>query len=87
MCDVTPSGIWVETEASEAKGRPAQEIPAWMFQLAADHLEANGNLTNAYLLSSDGLNVKRSSAVCAILSRLPWVEVVGRNPVELAHRK
>ena len=82
--DVTPTGIWVETEASAAKGRPAQEIPAWMFQLAADHLEAHGSLTNTYLLSSDGLNVKRSSAVCAILSRLPWVEVVSRNPVELA---
>ena len=85
--DVTPTGIWVETEASAAKGRPAQEIPAWMFQLAVDHLEAHGRLTNAYLLSSDGLNVKRSSAVCAILSRLPWVEVVSRRPVKLARRE
>ena len=82
-CDVTPTGIWVETESSAAKGGPAQEIPAWMFQLAADHLEAQGSLTNACLLSSNGLNVKRSSAVCAILSRLPWVDVASRRPVEL----
>lgn len=85
--DVTPTGIWVETEASVSKGRPAQLIPAWMFQLAVDHLEAHGRLTNAYLLSSEGLNVKRSSAVCAILSRLPGVEVRSRRPLELAHRE
>ena len=85
--DVTPTGIWVETEASAAKGRPAQLIPAWMFQLAVDHLEAHGRLTNAYLLSSEGLNVKRSSAVCAILSRLPGVELVSRLPVELGRRQ
>jgi hypothetical protein len=84
--DVTPTSIWVETEASAAKGRPAQLIPAWMFQLAVDHLEAHGRLTNAYLLSSEGLNVKRSSAVCAILSRLPGVEVLSRRPVELGRR-
>jgi hypothetical protein len=57
-----------------------------MFQLAVDQLEAHGRLTNAYLLSSDGLNVKRSSAVCAILARLPWVEVASRRPVELTRR-
>jgi HKD family nuclease len=84
VTDVTPSGIWVETEASASKGRPAQHIPAWMFQLAVDHLEAHGTLTNAYLLSSDGLNVKRSSAVCAILARLPGIQVVTHRPVQLA---
>jgi hypothetical protein len=84
--DVTPAGLWVETEASAAKGRPAQLIPAWMFQLALDHLDAHGSLTNAYLLASEGLNVKRSSAVCAILSRLPGVEVASRRPVELVRR-
>lgn len=85
--DVTPTGIWVETEASAAKCRPAQLIPGWMFQLAVDHLEAHGRLSNAYLLASEGLNVKRSSAVCAILARLPEIEVVSRRPVELARRQ
>lgn len=66
-------------------GHPA--IPAWMFQLAVDHLGAHGTLTNAYLLSTGGLNVKRSSAVCTILSRLPWVEVVSRKPVNLVLRE
>jgi HKD family nuclease len=86
VTDVTASGLWVETEASATKGMPAQHIPAWMFQLAVDHLEAHGTLTNAYLLSTDGLNVKRSSAVCAVLARLPWIEVASRRPVELARR-
>lgn len=85
--DVTPTGIWVETEASAAKGRPAQQIPAWMFELAVEHLEAHGRLTNAYLLSSDGLNVKPSSAVCAILARLPGIQVLSRRPVELGRRQ
>lgn len=85
VVDVTPIGIWVETEASLAKGIPPQLIPAWMFQLAVDHLRANGSLTNRYLLSSEGLNVKRSSAVCAILARLPGVTVASRRPVELRY--
>jgi HKD family nuclease len=84
VTDVTPVGIWVETESSLAKGRPPQLIPAWMFQLAVDHLLAHGSLSNSYLVSSDGLNVKRSSAVCAILARLPDVVVRSRHPVELA---
>jgi plasmid replication initiation protein len=86
VVDVTPSGIWVETEASLHKGRPAQEIPAWMFQLAWDYLRQHGSLTNRYLLADDGLNVKRSSAVVAVLARLPQVEIVSRRPITLAWR-
>jgi hypothetical protein len=57
------SGLWVETEASKRKGLPPQHVPAWMFQLAWDYLTAHGSLTNRHLLATDGLNVKRSSAV------------------------
>jgi hypothetical protein len=58
-----------------------------MFQLAWDYLTSHGSLTNRHLLATDGLNVKRSSAVMAILARLPDVEVVGRSPVEVAIRQ
>jgi hypothetical protein len=57
-----------------------------MFQLAWDYLTTHGSLTNRHLLATDGLNVKRSSAVMAILARLPAVKVVGRSPVEVAVR-
>jgi hypothetical protein len=45
-----------------------------MFTLAWDYLRTHGLLSNRYLLATDGLNVKRSSAVCAILARLPGVD-------------
>ncbi len=54
-----------------------------MIQLAWDHLHLHGELTNAYLVADDGLNVKRSSAVCALLARLPGVEVVPGRTITL----
>ena len=59
-------------------------MPAWMIQTAWDHLRARGSLTN--LLSNKGLNVKRSSAVCALLSRLPDVEVTSSRAIQLRLR-
>jgi hypothetical protein len=56
-----------------------------MIQIAWEWLVAHGSLTNRHLLSKDGLNVKRSSFVCALLGRLPGVEVVGGGrPIEIA---
>jgi hypothetical protein len=72
--EVTPAGPYVETDASRAKGNLPQLIPAWMFTLAWDYLRTHGQLSNRYLLATEGLNVKRSSAVCAILARLQGVE-------------
>lgn len=83
---VARDGLWIETEASRSKGRPAQLVPAWMLTLAWEALLAKGELTNRELLASDGLNVKRSSAVCAILARLPGVRVTSTRPVTLALR-
>jgi len=74
---VTPAGLYVETESSRNKGSPPQLIPAWMFTLAWGYLRTHGELSNRYLLTTDGLNVKRSSAVCAILSRLLGVASEG----------
>ncbi len=34
IVEVTPAGLYVETESSKEKGNPPQLIPAWMFTLA-----------------------------------------------------
>ncbi len=83
VVEVTPQGVYVETERSLARGAQPQLVPAWMIQLAWDYLQLNGELTNTYLLATDGLNVKRSSAVCALLARLPQVEVASVRPITL----
>lgn len=72
VCDRSPVGLYVETERSRGAGSGPQEIPAWMFNLAWEYLLTHGELTNAHLLKE--LRVHRSSAVCAILARLPGVE-------------
>jgi hypothetical protein len=85
--DVTPDGVWVETRRSRAAGRPAQLVESWMIQSAWDYLQAHGELTNRFLLSGEGLNVKRSSFVCALLARLPEVRVTSTRPITLALRR
>ncbi len=80
---VGPDGVWIETERSDEKGAGPQHVPAWMIQIAWDHLRREGELTNAYLLAADGLNVKRSSAVCALLAGLPGVSVASSRPIRL----
>jgi hypothetical protein len=48
-----------------------------------EYLQAHGSLTNRDLLCTDGLNVKRSSLVCALLARLPGVHVASARPITL----
>jgi hypothetical protein len=80
VTDLISTGLYVITEQSTS----AQFIPAWMFQVAWDYLLAHGQLTHKHLQATDGLNVKRSAAVCAILAALPDVHVVpGSKPVML----
>src|SRR5262245_49671516 len=69
IVEVGEEGILIETEASKAKGTGPKLVEAWMLQIAWDHLSAHRSLTNRYLLSTAGLNVKRSSAVCAVLAQ------------------
>jgi hypothetical protein len=77
-------GAWIVTGKSKAAGNGPQLVPAWMVQSAWDHLARTGSITNEYLLASDGLNVKRSSAVCALLAQLPEVTVTSaRAPIRL----
>jgi len=81
VTEVTPSEVLVETARSRDRtGGPAW-IPAWMFNLAWDELRARGELSNRTLL--DDLRVHRSSAVCAILARLPPVEVMPGRQITL----
>jgi hypothetical protein len=84
--EITPRGLWVETRRSRAAGRPPRLVEAWMIQSAWDYLQAHGHLTNRFLLSGEGLNVKRSSFVCAILARLPNVSAVATPRITLTLR-
>ena len=71
VVELTPVEVHVETERSRSRGG-AESIPAWMFNLAWERLRTHGALSNSELLND--LRVHRSSAVCAILARLPQVE-------------
>lgn len=81
VADVTPSAVYVETERSRERKGGAEEIPAWMFNLAWDHLRTHGELSNQLL--REELRVHRSSAVCAILARVPGVRARGGRTVSL----
>ena len=83
---VDGQGVWISTDASDSKGAGPQLVPAWMLHTAWEHLTATRSLTNRYLLAPAGLNVKRSSAVCALLARLPGVEVAVSRPIELRYQ-
>ncbi len=77
---LTQVEVHVETGRSRARASGSEPIPAWMFNLAWDRLRTHGTLSNSELLND--LRVHRSSAVCAILARLPQVEhVAGREIV------
>ena len=84
VTELTPTEVYVETDRTAQRGTGAAPVPAWMFELAWDYLRAHGELANTYLLNE--LNVKRSSAVCAILGRLPCVKVVSSQPIVLGWR-
>ena len=80
IVDVNDDGVIVHTERSKDAGSP-QLVPGWMFVVAWDHLQRHGSLTNKTLLHE--LNIKRSSAVCAVLAQFPEVTVHSTRPIEL----
>ncbi|MBN8613662.1 MAG: phospholipase D family protein [Deltaproteobacteria bacterium] len=81
--DRGPSGLWVETERTRAANAAAQLVPPRMLNLAWDVLRSRGELSNRTLL--DELRVHRSSFVCALLARVPGVEVVSSRPIVLRY--
>lgn len=86
IASVDATGVWIETAESRRKGNGPQLVDAWMLTTAWDYLRSNGTLSNRYLLAADGLNVKRSSAVCALLAHMPGVSVASSRPIVLRYR-
>jgi len=84
VTEVTPSEVLVETARSRERTGGAASIPAWLLNLAWDELRSRGSLSNRTLLGE--LRVHRSSAVCAMLARLPGVEVVPGRRIVLRWR-
>lgn len=54
-------GLYVETQASKSKENPPPLIPAWMFTLAWDYLQAHRGLTFRYFLATDASDRSASS--------------------------
>jgi hypothetical protein len=84
VVELTPVEVHVETERSLERASGAEPIPAWMFNLAWERLRTHGTISNVVLLND--LRVHRSSAVCAILGRLPQVERVPGKEIVLRWR-
>ena len=83
IVEVLPDGVLVHTTKSSGDGEP-KFVPAWMIDVAWEHLRRVGSLTQAHLGANDGLRVKRSAFVMAVLSRFPGVRVLSTSPTGLA---
>ena len=84
VVDIGREGVRVSTEKSESSGSGPQLVDAEMLEVAWQQLQATGSLSAAELQATGGLNVKRSSAVCALLARLPGVTVASTRPIRLS---
>jgi HKD family nuclease len=84
VVELTPSYVLIETEKTVREKTGPQPVDAWMLNLAWDYLRTRGELQNTVLLNE--LRVQRSSAVCAMLARVPGVEVTSRSPITLSWR-
>lgn len=84
VVELTPLEVHIETERSRQRTGGAESVPAWMFNLAWERLRTHGVLANIELLND--LRVHRSTAVCAILARLPQIEVVPGKKIVLRRR-
>lgn len=82
---IEAGGLQVETERTRSAGTGPQHVPAWMILVAWQRLASRGRLTNAELLATNDLNVKRSSFVCAMLAWLPGVQVASTRPIVLTY--
>jgi hypothetical protein len=80
---IGPDGIHVETRRSAAAGTGPHLVPYWMIKRVWDHLLATGSVTQQEVLATDGLNVKRSAFVTALIARFDDVRVASTRPVEL----
>lgn len=84
---IDEAGIEVTTERSAQQGR-TRVVPAWMFNHVWAQLLAHGRVDRDFAdRLAPGRKVKRSSAVFAILERLPEVTVVQSRPLVLGLAK
>jgi hypothetical protein len=83
VVEVTPSEVWIETERTSRERTGPQPVPAWMLNLAWEYLRTRGELGNTTLLNQ--LRVHRSSAVCALLAKVPGVIVVAGRTITLRY--
>lgn len=85
---IAPEGILVTTQRSEANVGGPSLVPAWMFNFVWDLLHERERVERDHVdRATRGAKVKRSSAVFAILERLPEVHIVQRRPVALGRRR
>jgi HKD family nuclease len=84
VVELTPVEVLVETARSRSRTHGAEPIPAWMFNLAWEQLRTHRTLSNSELLND--LRVHRSSAVCAMLARLPQIERLAGREIVLRWR-
>ncbi|MFV8301016.1 hypothetical protein ACNQP7_30425 [Mycolicibacterium fortuitum] len=75
------TGVWVETTRSRSLRSGPQLVPAQMVVVAWDQLCQDGTLSQVELLN--GLNVKRSAFVCALVAQFPGVVVRQDRPTLL----
>ena len=78
---IQSQGLLVETRRSEDRGSGPQLVPAWMINVAWDHLCRTGQLVQSELVND--MNVKRSAFVCALLRLFPGVVVRSTRPTVL----
>lgn len=77
IVEIGPTGLVLQTERSISLGSAGETVPAWMFNTAWERLTSRGSISRDELLRE--LNVKRSSAVLAVLATLPVVAHGGRS--------
>jgi hypothetical protein len=81
-------GVDVTTQHSLETAGGSSLVPAWMFNDVWDELRRRGSVDRDHM---DRLRttrkIKRSSAVFAILERLPEVTVVARRPLVIGRVK
>jgi hypothetical protein len=81
ITSIEPEGIWVLTTRSAQSGAGPQLVPAWMITRAWNELSSHRQLSQQRLLN--GLNVKRSAFVCALLAMFPEVAADSADPTLL----
>lgn len=80
---ISDAGIEVATEKSAQEGK-TRLVPAWMFNHVWTQLLTHGRVDRDFAdRFAPGRKVKRSSAVFAILERLPEVSVIQDRPLVL----